>query len=470
MLRREYMGKAYDVVMIGSGPGGYVAAIRASQLKLKAALVEQDKLGGICLNWGCIPTKALLRSAEIYSLFQNAKSFGLLTENVSFDFAKIIKRSRSVAEVNSKGVEFLMKKNKIDIVYGRGKLKDTSNIEVTTHNGETVLLNAKHIIIATGGRPRTISGVEIDGEKIIEYRKAMTLEKRPDSMIIIGAGAIGIEFAYFYSQFGTRITIVEMLDSILPLEDKEITSILTKSFQKNKINIYTSTKVDTVKKTKEGVELAISSNGKQEKIKADMALMAIGIQGNNENLGLEDLGVKIENSFIPVNQWYETNIKGIYAIGDIIGPPLLAHVASHEGKICVEKIAGLNTHTLDYNSIPGCTYCQPQIASIGMTEEKAREAGYELHIGRFPYSASGKARAINEREGLVKLIFDIKYGELLGAHIIGVEATELIAELGIAKSLESTPVEIINTIHAHPSLSEMIMEAAGDAIGEAIHL
>jgi dihydrolipoamide dehydrogenase len=464
------MEQNFDLIIIGSGPGGYVAAIRSAQLKLKTALIEEDKLGGICLNWGCIPTKALLKSAEMYSMLKHSKEYGLTVENISFDFSKIIDRSRKVAETNSRGVEFLMKKNNIDVIHGRGKIKSPTQVEVTSKDGKTSHLSANHIIIATGGRPRTIPGVEIDGDKVIEYRKAMTLSKKPDSMIIIGAGAIGIEFAYFYNQLGTEITIVEMLDSILPIEDREITNILTKSFKRSKINMHVSTTVEAVKKTKSGVEVTISQNDTNEQIKADMALMAIGIQGNIENLGLEELGISVDKSFIKVNQWYETNIKGIYAIGDITGPPLLAHIASHEGIICVEKIAGSATNPLDYESIPGCTYCQPQVASIGKTEEEAKKAGHEVNIGRFPYTASGKARAIGERDGLVKLIFDKKYGELLGAHIIGAEATELIAELGIAKSLETTPVEILKTIHAHPTLSEMIMEAAGDAIGEAIHI
>jgi dihydrolipoamide dehydrogenase len=403
-------------------------------------------------------------------MLQHAKSFGLNADKITYDFIRIIERSRKVAEINSKGVEYLMKKNKIDVISGRGKLKNSTNIEVTDLAGKSINIIANHIIIATGGRPKTIPGVEIDGEKIIEYRKAMSLEHKPSSMIVIGAGAIGIEFAYFYNQFGTQITIVEMLDSILPVEDREITSILTKSFKRSKIDIHTSTKVENIKKTKTGVQVTISSNGKSEILNADLALMAIGIQGNIENLGLEDLGVNTEKSFIPVNSWYETNTKGIYAIGDVTGPPLLAHVASHEGIICVEKIADQHIPPLDYSNIPGCTYCQPQVASIGLTEEKAKEAKYEIDVGKFPYTASGKARAIGEKDGLVKVIFDKKYGELLGAHIIGAEATELIAELSMAKSLEATPVEIIKTMHAHPTLSEMIMEAAAAAKGEAIHI
>jgi len=464
------MDQAYDVAIIGSGPGGYVAAIRASQLKLKTVLIERENLGGICLNWGCIPTKALLKSAETYAMFKHAKNYGLSAENISFDFKKIIERSRKVADINSKGVEFLMKKNKIDVVIGNAKIKSASIIEITGDGSKTSEIEAKHIIIATGGRPRSIPGIEIDGDNIIEYRKAMSLESKPESMVIIGAGAIGIEFAYFYNQLGTEITIIEMLDSILPIEDHEITDVLAKSFKKNKINLHLSTKVESIKKTKSGVDISFSKDGKTETLSADKALIAIGIQGNVEELGLESLGVNIEKGFIPVNEWYQTNVAGIFGIGDVTGPPLLAHVASHEAIICVEKIAGQTPHALDYDSIPGCTYCQPQVASIGMTEAKAKESGYEVTIGKFPYAASGKARAIGERDGMVKLIFDKKYGELLGAHIIGAEATELIAELGIAKTFETTAHELSSTIHAHPTLSEMIMEAAGDSLGKAIHI
>jgi dihydrolipoamide dehydrogenase len=363
-----------------------------------------------------------------------------------------------------------MKKNKIDGVIGHAKLNSDTKIEITGDGNKTSQIDAKHIIIATGGRPRSVPGIEIDGDKIIEYRKAMSLEKKPESMVIIGAGAIGVEFAYFYNQFGTDITIIEMLDSILPIEDHEISDLLAKSFKKNKVKLHTSAKVESIKKTKTGVEVVYSKDSKSETISAEKALIAIGIQGNVEDLGLDSVGVTIEKGFIPVNEWYQTNVKGIYAIGDITGPPLLAHVASHEAIICVEKIAGKTPHILDYDSIPGCTYCQPQVASIGMTEAKAKEAGHDITIGKFPYSASGKARAIGERDGMVKLIFDKKYGELLGAHIIGAEATELIAELGIAKTFETTAHELGSTIHAHPTLSEMIMEAAGASLGEAIHI
>jgi dihydrolipoamide dehydrogenase len=464
------MESTYDLAVIGSGPGGYVAAIRASQLNLKTVLIERENLGGICLNWGCIPTKALLKSAETYELLQHASQFGLSADNVNHDFKKVIERSRKVADVNSKGVEFLMKKNKIDVVYGQASIQNAGKIEVSGDKDKKSTINAKHIIIATGGRPRTIPGIEFDGKHIIEYRKAMSLETQPKSMVIIGAGAIGVEFAYFYNQMGTDVTIIEMLDHILPIEDKEIAGILTKNFKKKKIDIHTSTKVEAITKKGKTVTVTVSKDGKEEKIAADIALVAIGIQGNTENMGLEKLGVQIEKGFISVNEWYQTNVNGVYAIGDIIGPPLLAHVASHEAIICVEKIAGVETHPMDYESVPGCTYCQPQVASIGMTEDKAREEGHEVKIGKFPYAASGKARAIGEREGTVKLIFDKKYGELLGAHIIGAEATELIAELGIAKTLESTSVELTKTIHAHPTLSEMIMEAAGAADGEAVHI
>ncbi len=464
------MSTTYDVLIIGSGPGGYVAAIRASQLKLKTGLVEMDKLGGVCLNWGCIPTKALLKSAELLEEMNHAKQYGIKATEVAADFPGMIKRSRRVADTNSKGVEFLMKKNNIDVLYGSGRIVKEGLVEIKDGDGKTREVSAGHIIIATGGRPRTIPGVDIDGKKVISSREAMNLDKQPESLIIIGAGAIGVEFAYFYNAIGTKVTVVEMLDQLLPIEDGEIASVLEKSFKKSGIKAYTSTKVGKVDVSGTGVTVELEAKGKKETVTADKALMAIGIRGNVEDLNLDGVSVSHEKGFIKVNEWYETTVKGVYAIGDITGPPLLAHVASHEGIVCVEKIAGLNPHAIDYNSIPGCTYCQPQVASLGMTEEKAKEAGYELKIGRFPYSASGKARAIGVRDGLVKLIFDKKYGELLGAHIIGAEATELIAELGMARALESTPVELMNTVHAHPTLSEMIMEAAADAEGRAVHI
>jgi dihydrolipoamide dehydrogenase len=460
----------YDVAIIGSGPGGYVAAIRAAQLNLSTVLIEKEELGGVCLNWGCIPTKALLRSAEVYGMLKQASSFGIQAENVTHDFQKIIQRSRKVAEINSKGVEYLMKKNKIVVAKGSAQLKDNQNIEITDESGKTNAVRANHIIIATGGRSRNLPNTPFDGKQIITSKEAMSLPKQPQRMIIIGAGAIGVEFAYFYNKIGTKVILIEMLDSILPIEDREISSLLEKIYIKDKIEIYTSTRVDSILKKKEQIEVTVDSKGESKKITADLALVAIGIQGNIENLNLDALGIEHDRSFIKVNKWYETNVKGIYAIGDIIGPPLLAHVASHEGLICIEKMAGVETHPLNYDAIPGCTYCQPQVASIGFTEDKAKEMGYDIRIGKFPYAASGKARAIGEREGLVKLIFDNKYGELLGAHIIGAEATELIAELGIAQALETTPYELSKTIHAHPTLSEMVMEAASNAMGEAIHI
>ena len=464
------MSTNYDIIIIGSGPGGYVAAIRASQLKLKTLLVERDKLGGVCLNWGCIPTKALLKSAEVFHEMKQAKTYGLSAENISVDFPAVVKRSRRVADTNSKGVEFLMKKNGIDVVYGSAKFKSPEVLTVISNNNVKTEYSAKHIIIATGGRPRSIPGIEIDRELVISSKQAMSLESLPESLIVMGAGAIGVEFAYFYRTMGTKVTVVEMLNSVLPIEDKEVTAVLERSFKKLGIKVHTSSKVEKLEKTENGVEVTISRAGETENISADKALMAIGIQGNVEELDLHAAGVNSEGSFIPVDEWYQTNVTGIYAIGDITGPPLLAHVASHEGTVCVEKIAEIQTHVVDYDSIPGCTYCQPQVASIGMTEDKAIEAGYALKVGRFPYSASGKARAIGERDGLVKLIFNKENDELLGAHIVGAEATELIAELGMVKALEATPKELAKTMHAHPTLSEMIMEAAADAEGEAIHI
>jgi len=460
----------YDVVILGSGPGGYVAAIRAAQLKLKTALVERDKLGGICLNWGCIPTKALLKTAEVFDEMNHAQDFGLKVTKAEVDFTAVIKRSREIADLNSKGVEFLMKKNKIDVIYGSGKFKSANTLEVTDSKGKKSDVSAKHIIIATGGRSRSIPGIEIDGELVISSREAMVLDKQPKSLIVIGAGAIGAEFAYFYNSIGTEVTIIEMLDNVLPVEDKEISRVVERNFKKSGIKLHTTTKVESLKKLKNGVEVTISAKGKSQVLKADKALMAIGIQGNVENLNLEGIGVKQERGFIEVNEWYETNVKGVYAIGDICGPPLLAHVASHEGAVCVEKIADHETHVIDYNSIPGCTYCQPQVASIGFTEERAKQEGYDIKIGKFPYSASGKARAIGAKDGMVKLVFDKKYGELLGAHIVGAEATELVSEVIMAKSLEATPVELGKTMHAHPTLAEMIMEAALAANDEAIHI
>ena len=461
--------RQFDVVIIGSGPGGYVAAIRASQLGLKTAVIERDKIGGVCLNWGCIPTKALLKSAEVYHHFHRAEEFGILAKDVSFDFPKIIKRSRDVALRNSKGVEYLFKKNKVDLIFGSGKIVGKGKIEVSKDGKPIEMISAKHIIVATGARARSFPNIKIDGKQIISSTEAMLLQQPPKSMIIIGAGAIGVEFGYFYNAFGTKVTIVEMMSNILPIEDREISKLLESNLKKSGIEILTESKVESVTTGKEAKVVLTAKNARKE-LTADVVLVAIGVQGNVENLGLENAGVKIENGWIVVDDYGKTNVDGIYAIGDVAGPPWLAHVASKEGIICVEKIVGKNPQPIDWDNVPGCTYCQPQVASIGMTEEKALAAGHKLKIGRFPFTASGKARAIGETDGLVKLIFDEKYGELLGAHILGSDATELIAELGLAKTLEATPKGIINTIHAHPTLSEAIMEAAENAEGHAIHI
>jgi dihydrolipoamide dehydrogenase len=461
--------RQYDVTVIGGGPGGYVAAIRAAQLGLKVGLVERDKLGGVCLNWGCIPSKALLKSAELYSKIKEGEEYGIRAKELSYDFTKIIQRSRGIADRQSKGVEYLMKKNKIDVVSGLARFTGKHSLEVTKNGKVVDTIKTTKAIIATGGRPRSLPGVVIDGKKILSSSDAMVLPSQPKSMMIIGAGAIGVEFAYFYNAFGTKVTIVEMLPTILPLEDKEITKILDSSFRKAGIEILTSTKVETVTV---GDEVAVTVSGKEgtRTLKSEVALMAIGVQGNVEQIGLEAVGVKVERGFIPVDQFGKTNVDDIYAIGDVSGPPLLAHVASHEGIVAANHIAGKATRGIDRNTIPACTYCQPQVASVGLTEEAALAAGYKLKIGRYPYRPLGKAMATGETVGTIKLIFDEKYGELLGAHIIGAEATEMIHELVMAKSLETTYEEIFHTIHAHPTYSEGIMEAAGEAYGVAINI
>ena len=461
----------FDLVIIGSGPGGYVAAVRASQLGMKVAVIERDRLGGICLNWGCIPTKALLKSAEAYSTIQNASSFGIQVDHAAFDFSAVIKRSRQIADRMAKGVQFLFKQNNIIHFSGKGRLIDRNKVAVMDESGNiTDELSAKHIIIATGARPRSIPGVAIDGKKIISSKEAMSLEKVPESMIVIGAGAIGIEFAYFYHIFGCQVTILEMMPNLLPIEDKEITDVLLRSFKKYRMKIHTGSLVKNVLPEDDKVRVNIESEGKTTELEAEITLMAIGVQGNYEGLGLEESGIEVEKSYIKVNPSYQTNIENIYAIGDIIGPPWLAHVASAEGINCVERIAGFDIQPIDYDSIPGCTYCHPQVASIGLTEEKAREQGFDLKIGRFPFVASGKSIALGERDGLVKLIFDAKTDKLIGAHIIHAEATELIGELAVIKSTGVTAHELIKTVHAHPTLSEAIMEAAAAAYGEAIHV
>lgn len=461
--------RQFDVVVIGGGPGGYVAAIRAAQLGFNTVVVERDKLGGVCLNWGCIPTKALLKNAEIYTHFKHADEWGISCTDLTFDFSKIVARSRKVAALNSKGVEYLFKKNKIEHVAGSGTLIAKGKVEVGKDGKSLETISANHVIIATGARPRTLPNVRIDGKQVVSSTEAMVLPSIPKSMIVIGAGAIGAEFAYFYNAFGTKVTLVEMLPTILPIEDKEISKLLESNFRKKGIEIFTQSKVQSVT-TGSGVQIVLDAPGGRKELKAEIALMAIGVQGNIENLGLETPGVKTEKGWIEVDEFGRTNVAGLYAIGDVAGPPWLAHVASREGIICVEAFAGKNPRPIDWNNVPGCTYCQPQVASLGMTEDRAIAEGHEIKVGRFPFSASGKARAIAETDGLVKLIFDAKYGELLGAHILGSEATEMIAELAVAKTLETTVSGIAGTIHAHPTLSEAIMEAAENAEGHAINI
>jgi dihydrolipoamide dehydrogenase len=461
--------KTFDIAVLGGGPGGYVAAIRAAQLGLKTVVVERERLGGICLNWGCIPTKALLKNAEIYTLFKHATDWGISHENLHFDFAKVIKRSRDVADRLSKGVEYLFRKNKIKHISGSGKLAGPGALEVFRDGTRAEVVRAKHVIIATGGRPRSIPGVKIDGKQVISSTEAMLLPEPPKSMVIIGAGAIGIEFAYFYNAFGTKVTVVEMMPTILPNEDSEISKMLEGILKKSGIDIYTESKVESVSSSNEVLVSVTTKDGRKD-ITGNVTLMAVGVQGNIENIGLEELGVETAKRYLKVDDRYRTNVEGIYGIGDVIGPPLLAHVASAEGIMCVEAIAGLEIDGVNYDNIPACTYCQPQVASIGLTEAKARDQGHELKIGRFPFRASGKSIAIGETEGLVKLIFDAKYSELLGAHILGSEATEMIAEIGVAKALEATAHQIIKTVHAHPTLAESVMEAAADAYEEAIHI
>jgi len=461
--------KQFDVTVIGGGPGGYVAAIRAAQLGMKVGIIERDKLGGICLNWGCIPSKALLKSAELYNSFKKAEEFGFSYRDLTFDFGKIIKRSRDVADRISKGVEYLMKKNKIEVVSGTARLTGKNAIEVTKDGKVVDTVKTKYTILATGGRPRSIPGATIDRKKIITSTEAMTLPEVPKSLLVIGGGAIGIEFAYFYNTFGTKVTIIEMLASLLPKEDREIAKLLESSLKKQGIEILTNAKVESVVVGND-VGLKVSTKEGTTDVKGDIALMAVGVQGNVEDLGLEAVGVKVEKGAIVVDKFGKTTVDGIYAIGDVSGPPWLAHAASQQGVVAVEHFAGKSVRGFDRSNIPSCTYCQPQVASVGMTEEAAVAAGHKIKVGRFPYRPLGKAMAIGATEGTVKLIFDEKYGELLGAHIFGTEATELIAELVLARALETTNEEIHRTMHAHPTLSEAIMEAAGDAFGHAIHL
>lgn len=467
------MSNKYQIAVLGGGPGGYVAVIRAAQLGFKTVVIDKDNLGGICLNWGCIPTKSLLKNAEIFDNIKNhGKDFGLHTDNLTFNFNEIIKRSRDISDKITRNVEMLIKKNKVDRIRGFGKLISQNEIEILDNDGKkTETITADNIIIATGARPKTLPNIPVDRKNIITSTEAMFLSEQPKELIIIGAGAIGIEFAYFYSVLGTKVTVIEMLDNILPVEDAEVSQALEKNFKKRGINILTKTAVEKAEVKGKKVVVTINQNGDKKELSADKVLSAIGVTGNVEGFGLEKLGIELFKNHIKVDKkTYKTNIPNIYAIGDVIGPPWLAHVASAEGIHCVEGIKGINNPEVNYENIPGCTYCQPQVASVGLTEAKARELGYELKIGKFPFMASGKAFAVGEREGFVKLIFDAKYGELLGGHIIGSEATELIAEVALARAMEATGHSIIKTVHAHPTLSESVMEAAANAYGEAIHI
>ncbi len=460
----------YDIIVIGSGPGGYVAAIRASQLGFKTAIIERDALGGICLNWGCIPTKALLKSAQVFEYLNHAEEYGIKVNGGEADFGAIVKRSRGVADGMSKGIQFLMKKNKIDVIMGTAKIKKGGKIEVKAADGSTKEYTAKHTILATGARSRELPNLPQDGKKIIGYRQAMNLPQQPKSMVVVGSGAIGVEFAYFYNAIGTKVTIVEFMDRIVPVEDEEVSKQLEKSLKKAGINILTKSEVQSVDTKGDLCKVNIKSEKGTEVIEAEIVLSAVGITPNIENLGLEEVGVKTDKGRVVVDDFYKTNIDGVYAIGDIVKGQALAHVASAEGITCVEKIKGMHVDPIDYNNIPGCTYCSPEIASVGFTEKAAKEAGYDIKVGKFPFSASGKASAAGAKDGFVKVIFDAKYGEFLGAHLIGANVTEMIAEVVVARKLESTGHEVLKAVHPHPTMSEAIMEAVADAYGEVIHL
>jgi len=461
----------FDLVVVGAGPGGYVAAIRAAQLGMKTAVVEREHLGGVCLNWGCIPTKALLRSSEIYHLLHHLDEFGFSADNIKFDTKKIVKRSRNVADQLSKGVAHLLKKNKITVIDGAAKLAGKGKLTVENAGKKVADIGAKHIILATGARARDLPNIKADGKLIWSYKEAMVPEAVPKSLLVIGSGAIGMEFASFFGQLGSDVTVVEILDRILPVEDEEISAVALKSFQKQGMKIHTGASVDAVKTGKNNVTASIKQkDGKTESLTVDRVILAVGITGNVENIGLEEAGIKVDRGHVVVNQWLETGVPGVYAVGDLVGPPWLAHKASHEGVICVEKIAGLdNVRPLDITNIPGCTYCYPQIASVGFTEAAAKAAGHEVRVGRFPYLGNGKAIALGETEGMIKTVFDTKTGELLGAHMIGAEVTELIQGYGIAKTLETTENELMHTIFAHPTLSEMMHESVLDAYDRVIH-
>lgn len=460
----------YDVIVIGSGPGGYVAAIRAAQLKMNVAVVEKAEPGGVCLNWGCIPTKALLKSAKVYDLVRHAADYGVkLDGDASVSLGKMVERSRSVAEGMSKGVQYLFKKNKIEIINGYGRLKKKGVVEVDT-DGEKKDYNADHIILATGARASELPKVKIDGEKVISYRQAMVLREQPGSMIVIGSGAIGSEFAHFFNSIGTKVTLVEFLPAVVPNEDSEVSKQLERSFKKSGMKVLTSSSVESVDTGGDKCIAHVKTKKGMEEIEADIVLSAVGVRPNTEDIGLEENEVKTEKGKIIVDDYYRTNIEGVYAIGDIVHGPALAHVASAEAIVCVEKIAGLKVEALDYNNVPACTYTSPEVASVGYTEEAAREKGYEIKVGKFPFTASGKASAEGAREGFVKLVFDAKYGELLGAHMIGAGVTEMISEIVVARKLETTAHEIIKSVHPHPTMSEAVMEAAAAAYDEVIHI
>ncbi len=460
----------FDVIVVGSGPGGYVTAIRASQLGLKTAVVEKENLGGVCLNWGCIPTKALLKSAQVFEYVKHAEDFGIKVSKYDKDFNAVVNRSRDVANGMSGGVQFLMKKNKITVLNGFGTVQSGKKVAVTDESGKESIYAASHIIIATGARSRELPSLPQDGKKIIGYRQAMTLEKQPKKLVVVGSGAIGIEFAYFYNSMGTEVTVVEYLPNIVPLEDEEVSKQLERTFKKSGIKIMTNSEVTSVDTSGAGCKVTVKTKKGEEVLEADVVLSAVGIAPNIEGIGLEDVGIATDRGRVMVNDYYQNTVPGYYAIGDIVKGPALAHVASAEGILCVEKIAGHNVEPLDYGNIPGCTYCFPEVASVGMTEKAAKEAGYELKVGKFPFSASGKASASGHKDGFIKVIFDSKYGELLGAHMIGSNVTEMIAEAVLARKLETTGHEILKAVHPHPTLSEAFMEATAAAYDEVIHL
>ncbi len=460
----------YDIIVLGSGPGGYVTAIRASQLGFKVAVIEKESLGGICLNWGCIPTKALLKSAQVFDYLKHASDYGLTVKDFDKDFNAVVKRSRDVADGMSKGVQFLMKKNKIDIIDGFGKIKPGKKVDVTAADGKVTEYSADHIIIATGARSRELPNLPQDGKKVIGYRQAMTLPEQPKKMIVVGSGAIGVEFAHFYNAMGTEVTIVEFMPNIVPVEDEDISKQMERSMKKAGVTIMTNASVERIDTAGKGVKAFVKTAKGEEVLEADILLSAVGIKTNIENIGLEETGIATDRDKILVNAYYQTNVPGYYAIGDVTPGQALAHVASAEGILCVEKIAGLHVEALDYGNIPGCTYATPEIASVGMTEKQAKEKGYELKIGKFPFSASGKAKAAGTPDGFVKVIFDAKYGEWLGCHMIGAGVTDMIAEAVVARKLETTGHEILKAVHPHPTMSEAVMEAVADAYGEVIHL